>query len=232
MAFGVAFASHLRRGLIVVAAGALLSGLVAQSARAQQPASAAASALPGGQPPPIQQLKADQLYYSDWLKQCSKGSEPNAKQVCITGRGAFTETGLPMLSTALVEPEGDKKILRVSVLEPVLLPAGARVVIDEGTPVSFLFLTCFSNTCMGEIEASADMVAKMKSGQNLFVQVMGLNSQAISVPVTLADFKKVTEGAPADQKQMEEYQKKVQDEVQKRVDAVRKRLEAQQQSAK
>ncbi|MFY9700019.1 MAG: invasion associated locus B family protein, partial [Rhodoplanes sp.] len=80
---------------------------------AQQPAQAApaqpAQAAPQGQAQAQQQ--APQLIYSPWAKFCGKGKEPNAKEVCFTGKDARTEAGVPVIAAALIEPEGETKKL-------------------------------------------------------------------------------------------------------------------------
>jgi invasion protein IalB len=239
-----AAARPLRGSLITAVASAftLIAATVAWGQQPPKPAAPApkppapagqaqAPAVPGAQPsaPVVQQFSPEQMFYSPWIKQCAKGQEANAKQVCFTARGSFTDTGLPMVSAVLVEPDGEKKILRVTVPEPVALPPGTRVIVDQGQPVNVPFFTCFQNGCMAEFEATPDLLAKMKSGQNLYVQAFALNNQVVSVPVALGDFKKINEGPPADQKTVEVEQKKVQDELQKRQEALRAKIQAAQQ---
>jgi invasion protein IalB len=240
-----AAARPLRGSLITAVASASVTLVAASLAWGQQPAKPAAPkppapaaqaqapAAPGAVPQPsapaVQQFAPEQMFYSPWIKQCAKGQEANAKQVCFTARGSFTDTGLPMVSAVLVEPDGEKKILRVTVPEPVALPPGTRVIVDQGQPVNVPFFTCFQNGCMAEFEATPDLLAKMKSGQNLYVQAFALNNQVVSVPVALGDFKKINEGPPADQKTVETEQKKVQEELQKRQEALRAKIQAAQQ---
>jgi invasion protein IalB len=228
-------AQPVRRSLIAAAAAALMTALAASTAFGQakpppgQPTKPAPAPAQAQVAPPAQQPPQEQLLYSPWLKQCGKGPEANAKQVCITGRSAFAQSGLPMVSAVLIEPDGDKKILRVTVPEPVALAPGTRVIVDQGQPTSVPYLTCLRNGCIAEVEAIPDMITKFKSGQTLFVQAVVLTNQVVSLPLPLADFKKVNEGPPADPKVVEDQQKKLQEELQKRQEAFRKQLEAQQQ---
>jgi pyruvate/2-oxoglutarate dehydrogenase complex dihydrolipoamide acyltransferase (E2) component len=53
--------------------------------------------VPGQQPPADQQI---QLIYAPWTKFCLKGQDPNAKQVCFTGKDGRIESGQPVLSPA------------------------------------------------------------------------------------------------------------------------------------
>jgi invasion protein IalB len=227
-------AQPVRRSLIAGAAAALMTVVTASIAFGQQPKPPAAQPKPAApapaQPAPTaQQPPQEQLLYSPWIKQCGKGQEANAKQVCITGRSAFSEAGLPMLSAVLIEPDGEKKILRVTVPEPVALAPGTRLIVDQGQPTPVPYLTCLRNGCIAEVEAVPDMITKFKSGQTLFVQAVVLTNQIVSLPLPLADFKKVNEGPAADPKVVEDQQKKLQEELTKRQEAFRKQIEAQQQ---
>src|SRR5215472_490084 len=143
---------------------------------------------------------APDLTYSFWTKVCQKGPEANAKQVCFLARDAHTES---------VEPEGDaKKLLRVTLPLGVWLQAGTRVIIDNGQPFTAPYVICLSNGCMAEYEASDELIAKMKTGQNLHVQAINGSRQPISIPIPLADFAKAYDGPPVDPKELEQTEKK------------------------
>jgi invasion protein IalB len=170
------------------------------------------------------------LIYSPWAKFCNKGNEPGAKQVCFTGRDARTESGIPVVAAALIEPEGEpKKIFRVTLPSPLQLQYGTRIVIDKNEPMSGPFFTCFANGCMADYEGTPDLVTKLKKGQTLNVQAINLGGNQVNFPVPLTEFQKANEGPPTDPKVFEEQQKKLQDELQKRADDARKKLEAQGQ---
>ena len=110
-----------------VAASAALAQQPAQQQRPQaQPAQKAqptppakqqqqqrpAQTPPGQQPQQPQQAQQGtaeppQLIYSPWTKFCLK--EQSGKQVCFTGKDARIESGMPVASAALIEPEGESK---------------------------------------------------------------------------------------------------------------------------
>ena len=198
----------------------------APAAPAQQPSAPAAQA-PQGQAPQGQ-AQAPQLIYSPWAKFCGKGQDPNAKQVCFTGKDARTEAGVPVIAAALIEPEGEpKKLFRITLPAPLQLQYGTRVIIDQEQPMTGPFFTCFSNGCMADYEATAEMIQKLKKGQTLTIQAINLAGSAISFPLPLTDFAKANEGPPTDPKVFEEQQKKLQDELQRRAEEARKKLEGQ-----
>src|SRR5215472_16437483 len=215
----------------------------AAPAKKPAPAKPAAPAAPAAPAPEAQQQpqaqgeqqQQVQLIYSPWTKFCLKGqnNEPNAKQVCFTGKDARIESGMPVVAAVLIEPEGEpKKLLRVTLPLGMILQQGTRVIVDNVQPMTAPFVICFTNGCMADYEASGELIGKMKKGQQLVVQAFnGASGQAIQVPVPLADFAKAYDGPPTDPKVMEEQQKKLQDELQRRAEEARKKLEGQQQAA-
>ena len=183
------------------------------------------------QPAPGQAQGSDQvqLIFSPWTKFCLKGQEANAKQVCFTGKDARIESGMPVVAAVLIEPESEpKKILRVTLPLGMQLVHGTRVIIDQNQPMTAPYVICFTNGCMADYEANADMITKMKSGQGLVVQAINSTGQPISLVLPLTDFAKAYDGPPTDPKVFEEQQKKLQEELQRRADEARKKLESQQ----
>jgi len=213
----------------------------AATPEAPQPAPPAQQAQ---QPPPAQQGQQPpqgqagqqqvQLIFSPWTKFCLKGQpgqapDPNAKQICFTGKDARIESGMPVAAAVLIEPEGqERKILRVTLPLGMQLAHGTRVIIDQNQPLTAPYVICFTNGCMADYEANADMIGKMKKGQGLTIQAINSNNQPISLGMPLTDFAKAYDGPPTDPKVFEEQQKKLQEELQRRADEARKKLENQQ----
>ncbi|MBO0717217.1 MAG: invasion associated locus B family protein, partial [Rhizobiales bacterium] len=178
-----------------------------------------------------QQQQQVQLIYSPWTKFCLKGNnnDPNAKQVCFTGKDARIESGMPVVAAVLIEPEGEpKKLLRVTLPLGMQLVHGTRVIVDQNQPMTAPYVICFTNGCMADYDASADLIGKMKKGQGLVIQAINSTGQPISLVLPLADFGKAYDGPPTDPKVFEEQQKKLQEELQRRADEARKKLESQQ----
>ena len=200
--------------------------------QAQQPA----PAPQGQQPPPQGQAGQQQvqLIFSPWTKFCLKGQpgqapDPNAKQICFTGKDARIESGMPVAAAVLIEPEGqERKILRVTLPLGMQLAHGTRVIIDQSQPLTAPYVICFTNGCMADYEANTDMIGKMKKGQGLTIQAINSTGQPISLAMPLTDFAKAYDGPPTDPKVFEEQQKKLQEELQRRADEARKKLENQQ----
>jgi len=205
-----------------------------------KPAAPAAPAAPAPAPEAQQQAPAQaqgeqqqqvQLIYSPWTKFCLKGqnNEPNAKQVCFTGKDARIESGMPVVAAVLIEPEGEpRKLLRVTLPLGMQLVHGTRVIVDQNQPMTAPYVICFTNGCMADYDATGDLVAKLKKGQGLVIQAINSTGQPISLVLPLADFAKAYDGPPTDPKVFEEQQKKLQEELQRRADEARKKLESQQ----
>ena len=211
----------------------------AAPAKKPAPAKPAAPAAPAAPAPEAQQQpqaqgeqqQQVQLIYSPWTKFCLKGqnNEPNAKQVCFTGKDARIESGMPVVAAVLIEPEGEpKKLLRVTLPLGMQLVHGTRVIIDQNQPMTAPYVMCFTNGCMADYDASGDLIGKLKKGQGLVIQAINSTGQPISLVLPLADFAKAYDGPPTDPKVFEEQQKKLQEELQRRADEARKKLESQQ----
>jgi invasion protein IalB len=254
--FAPPFASVVRFGQVSAFALAMAAGsaaLAQQPAPAPAPAAKPAAPAPAAKKPPAkpaapaapapapeaQQAPAQgqaeqqvQLIYSPWTKFCLKGqnNEPNAKQVCFTGKDARIESGMPVVAAVLIEPEGEpKKILRVTLPLGMQLVHGTRVIVDQNQPMTAPYVICFTNGCMADYDASGDMIGKLKKGQGLVIQAINSTGQPISLVLPLADFGKAYDGPPTDPKVFEEQQKKLQEELQRRADEARKKLEGQGQ---
>jgi len=86
---------------------------------------------------------------------------------------------------------------------------------------------CFTNGCMADYVADAEMIGRMKKGQGLVIQAINSTGQPISLAMPLTDFANAYDGPPTDPTVFEEQQKKLQEELQRRADEVRKKLENQ-----
>jgi invasion protein IalB len=250
-------AQAARLSLVATIAGAALAAFTVSTALAQQPAQrpaqpqppkptaqapkppappkpAAQQQPPQQQRPPQQQQQQaqgeqPQLIYSPWTKFCLKGQDANAKEVCFTGKDARIESGMPVVAAVLIEPQGEqKKLLRVTLPLGMLVQPGTRVIIDQNEPMNGPYVICFTNGCMADYEVSADMLGRLKKGQQLTVQAINGASQPISLPLPLTDFAKAYDGPPTDPKELEAQQKKLQEQLQERAEKARKELESRQ----
>jgi invasion protein IalB len=229
-------------------AAAIMLGALGTSHSLAQPATKpkaapAKPAAPAPAPAPQQHAPAapqaqgneqPQLIFSPWVKLCNKDADPKAKRVCVTVKDGRVESGLLVVSVAIIEQDGEaRKLLRMSLPYGVALQHGTRLIVDQGQPATAPFVTCLPPVvppggCIADYEATADLVGRMKKGQVLTVQAIHMNGQAMSPQLDLKDFAKAYDGPATDPKVFEEQQKKLQEELQKRAEEARKRLESQQ----
>src|SRR5260221_9971660 len=197
---------------------------------AQAPPPAAGAPAAGAQPPE-QQV---QLIYAPWTKFCLKGQDAGAKQVCFTGKDGRIESGQPVIAAVIIEPEGEpKKLLRVTLPLGMQLVHGTRIIVDSNAPLQGPYVICFQNGCMSDYEATPELIASMKKGQNLVVQAINSNGAPLTLPLPLAgEFAKAYDGPPTDPKVFEENQQKLQEELQKRAEDQRKKLQGARAAAR
>lgn len=212
----------------------------AQAQPAQKPAAAAPKPAAPAKPaqaqapaPQAQPAAGDQpqLMYSPWMKICGKGPDTNNKNVCVVTKDGRLENGMPVAIVQLFEPEGEPRIIRVTVPLGMQLQHGTRLLIDQDQPQQSPYKICFPVGCMADYPATDEMVAKMKKGQNLVVQAINMQGTPVSLPLPLADFAKAYDGPATDPKAFEEQQRKLQEELQKKAEEARKKLEGAQGAA-
>jgi invasion protein IalB len=237
-----------RRGRALTAALAgfgLATAFFATPAPAQQPAKPApakpAPAKPAqAQPQPAQpapqgqpqqgQAAAQaqpQLMYSPWMKVCGKGQDTGGKQVCVLTKDGRLENGMPVAVVQLFEPEGQPKMMRVTVPLGMQIQHGTRLIIDQSPPANEPYKICFPIGCVSDYPVTDDMIKQMKKGTTLTLQAINMQGTPISLPLPLADFAKAYDGPATDPKVFEEQQQKLQSELQKKAEEARKKLEQQ-----
>ena len=221
------------RALAAAASMAALTAALALPAAAQaqpkkpaaKPAAPAAQPAQPAQPAPAapgQQGQGEpQMMYSPWMKVCGKGPDTNNKQVCVVTKDGRLENGMPVAIVQLFEPEGEQKVLRVTVPLGMQLAHGTRVIVDQNQPMQAPYKICFPVGCMADYPVTDDLITKMKKGQQITVQAINLQGTAISLPLPLADFAKAYDGPPTDPKAFEEQQRKLQEELQKKAEEAR-----------
>jgi invasion protein IalB len=207
------------------AVAALAVMMVPPAAAQPAPAAPAPQAATPGSAPGM-----PRFIYTPWAKFCGKSKDAQAKQVCFTGKDARTEAGQPLVSAALIEPEGEpNRLFRITLPNPLQLQYGTRVIVDQQPPMTAPFITCLAKGCTADYEATPDLIAKLKHGQMLTIQAINVAGAALSFPLPLVNFAKANEGPPTDPKVFEEQpqqQKKLQDELQRRADEALKKVES------
>ena len=63
---------------------------------------------------------------------------------------------------------------------------GTRLIVDANAPQQSPYVICFQNGCMSDYEATPELIANMKKGQNLVVQAINSNGAPLTLPLPLA----------------------------------------------
>jgi invasion protein IalB len=204
----------------------------AQPAQQAQPAQPAPS-QPGQPGAAAANQAMPQLIYSQWIKFCvgpdgqpadQKDPAVKTKQICLTGLDGRTESGVPLVAVATIDPPAEgKKILRVTLPVGMHLQHGTRVIVDDTQPMTAPYVVCFANGCISDYELNPDTLGKVKKGKIAYVQGINYQGGAMTFQVPLTEFAKAFDGAPTDPKVLEERQKKLEEELKKKGEELQKK---------
>jgi len=189
---------------------ALISSAAAQAPAPQQPAASSGA----------------QTIFSSWTKFCEKGPQETDKRVCFISQYGQSDTGATAVVATLIEPEGNRKTLLLTLPLGVQLKEGMRAVIDQGQPLDARYSVCRSNGCTAEIEASGELISKLKAGKGLRVQGVDYAGYELSYALPLESFAKAYDGAPVTPQELEQ-QRKLQEDLIRRAAEARKHPEGQ-----
>ena len=168
-------------------------------------------------PPPAPEIPP--LVYSNWAKLCSKDPKTGGKTMCRIGNDGRLDSGTPMVGAVLMEMEGEtRKMLQIMLPLGILLPRGTRVLVDNDEQGAMVLpiVVCAGGSCMAQAEASADLVAKLKKGQNLYVQAYNMQQSVFTLALPLDGFAKAYDGPATDPKDIEQQNQKLQEQLRKR----------------
>jgi invasion protein IalB len=228
----IRLAQARRFGRACAAALALLAVSDA-AAQAPKPSPKAQPKAPVAAPPAPQQPapSAPQTVFSPWTKFCNKGPQETEKRVCFISQYGQSETGGTAVVATLIEPEGGRKALWLTLPLGVQLKLGMRAVIDQGQPIEVRYAVCRSNGCTAEVEASGELIQKLRGGKGLTVQGVDTEGYELSYSLPLETFAKAYDGAPISPEELEQ-QRKLQDDLMRRAAEARKRTEGQPPASK
>ncbi len=178
----------------------LVFGLNAGVARGQQPAKPEGTATaekPAGQEFALRgQRAAREIKYTDWRKVCFK--TPGTNKVCRTTISGTWDTGQSAVRIDLIEKEGEPAS-RLQLFLPVglLLQAGARLTVDQGTAYRIPYVWCLTNTCIAADLADPRLIKEMETGQKLLLEVVDSSVLTVSTSLSLDRFATVRQGPAA-----------------------------------
>lgn len=200
--------SDIRRVAAIVAGGAAVvaAGVVQSGAQQQQ--------IPQG-----------------WFKACSK---QDTVDICNVQNIVTAGTGQLVTGISLIELKGkvNRRVFQVTVPSGRLVPPGIGLQVDAGKTQKLDYVICFPDRCVAEAQLTDQLVAQFKKGQQLTLTSVNFQNQPNPIKVTLQGFTGAFDGAPLQQSDIEDRQKKLQEFVAKNNQDFAKKLKEEQDKAK
>lgn len=162
-----------------------------------------------------------------WLKLCEKtptiADPKKILNVCLTLHEILDNTGMPSISAAVREVEGQpKKGVLVMVPLGAFLQGGVHIKVDENEPVKLAFTLCHIGGCTAEAEATPALIEQMNKGTKIDIVAVDIAGQPKGVRVSLQGFDKAFVGAPVDNDKYKEARKNLLMSIRQRMELAKK----------
>jgi invasion protein IalB len=145
---------------------------------------------------------AAQGNYSAWVKVCTKNQDTENKQVClIKYEGLDPKSGDILFAASVRIPEGEDKrdlMINVPTAYSLMMPAGARIKIDQDEPISLKYTVCLPTNCLVQTELTNQVLDRMRKGKQLLLAAINIQQKALTFSIPLDGFAKAFDGAPVD----------------------------------
>ncbi len=166
-----------------------------------------------------------------WFKACAKQQDVD---ICNVQHIVTATTGQVVTGVSLLELKGkvNRKLFQVTVPTGRLVPPGIGLQIDGGKTQKLDYVLCFPDRCIAEAQLSDGLVASFKKGSELTLTSVNSQNQPNPIKVSLAGFTGAFDGAPLQQSDIEDRQKKLQEFVSKNNEDFAKKLKDEQDKAK
>ncbi|RIK85981.1 MAG: invasion-associated locus B family protein [Hyphomicrobiales bacterium] len=166
-----------------------------------------------------------------WFKACSKQEDVD---ICNVQNIMVADTGQLLTAVSMIEVKGkvNRKIFQVTVPSGRMVPPGIGMQIDGGQTQKIEYMICLPDRCIAEAPLSDQLVAAFKRGQKVTLTSVNFQNQPNPIQVTLSGFTGAFDGAPLQQSDIEDRQRKLQEFVSKNTDDFAKKLKEEQDRAK
>ena len=203
-------ANNIARSLVLAAAGTgfVAASVVPVSAQQQPP-----------QPP------------RGWFKACSKQEDID---ICNVQNVVLADSGQLITGVSLIEIKGkvNRKVFQVTVPTGRMMQPGIGMQVDGGKAQKVDYAVCFPDRCVAEVPLTDALVASFKKGTELTLTSVNFQNQPNPIKVSLQGFTGAFDGAPLQQADIEDRQKKLQEFVSKNNEDFAKKLKEEQDKAK
>ena len=166
-----------------------------------------------------------------WFKACSKQEDVD---ICNVQNIMVADTGQLLTAVSMIEVKGkvNRKIFQVTVPSGRMVPPGIGMQIDGGQTQKVEYMICLPDRCIAEVPLSDQLVASFKRGQQVTLTSVNFQNQPNPIQVSLNGFTGAFDGAPLQQSDIEDRQRKIQEFVSKNTDDFAKKLREEQEKAK
>ena len=191
---------------------------------------AAAFGLVAGASVPASAQQQQQLPQG-WFKACSKQEDVD---ICNVQNIMVADTGQLLTAVSMIDIKGkvNRKIFQVTVPSGRMVPPGIGMQIDGGQTQKVDYMICLPDRCIAEVALSDQLVAAFKRGQQVTLTSVNFQNQPNPIQVSLSGFTGAFDGAPLQQSDIEDRQRKIQEFVSKNTDDFAKKLKEEQERAK
>ena len=166
-----------------------------------------------------------------WFKACSKQEDVD---ICNVQNIMVADTGQLLTAVSMIEVKGkvNRKIFQITVPSGRMVPPGIGMQIDGGQTQKIDYMICLPDRCIAEAPLTDQLVAAFKRGSQVTLTSVNFQNQPNPIQVTLAGFTGAFDGAPLQQSDIEDRQRKIQEFVSKNTDDFAKKLKEEQERAK
>ena len=166
-----------------------------------------------------------------WFKACSKQEDVD---ICNVQNIMVADTGQLLTAISMIEVKGkvNRKIFQVTVPSGRMVPPGIGMQIDGGQTQKIDYMICLPDRCIAEAPLSDQVVSAFKRGQKVTFTSVNFQNQPNPIQVTLTGFTGAFDGAPLQQSDIEDRERKLQEFVSKNTDDFAKKLKEEQERAK
>lgn len=166
-----------------------------------------------------------------WFKACSKQADID---ICNVQNITTANTGQLLTGLSLIEIKGkmSRKVFQITVPSGRLLPPGIGLQIDGGKAQKIDYVICFPDRCVAEAQMNDSLVNSFKKGSELTLTSVNFQNQPNPIKITLKGFTGAFDGAPLQQADLQDRQKKLQEFVSKNNQDFAKKLKDEQDKAK
>lgn len=167
-----------------------------------------------------------------WFKLCTKNKVANDQEIeqCLTTLEVRDDESAQILVSVSVlinksAPEGTKDVVLFVAPVGVFLPPGLEAQIDDQPVQKVPFMVCSPQNCLAQIEATDEIIEKLKKGSELKIAVVNPRRQKVSFPVTLSGFTNAFDGQPMSREEYEKRQQALDSKIREFIEKRREQIE-------